>query len=51
MRYVLLAVLGQVASLEFTSKEYNEDLDYKMKLKSIQSKFIESIPEKKFLAV
>jgi len=39
---------GQVASLEFTSKEYNEDLDYKMKLKSIQSKFIESIPEKNF---
>jgi len=39
--------LGQVASLEF-SKEYNEDLDYKMKLKSIQSKFIESIPEKNF---
>jgi len=36
----------EVASLEFTSKEYNEDLDYKMKLKSIQSKFIESIPEK-----
>ncbi|MCU0535879.1 MAG: GAF domain-containing protein [Hydrococcus sp. Prado102] len=37
--------LGQVMSLELALKEDNEDLDYKMKLKSLQSQFIESISE------
>jgi light-regulated signal transduction histidine kinase (bacteriophytochrome) len=37
--------LGQVMSLELVAKEDNEDLDYKMSLKSIQSKFIEAIPQ------
>jgi light-regulated signal transduction histidine kinase (bacteriophytochrome) len=37
--------LGQVMSLEITAKEDNEDLDRKVKLKSIQSKFVESIPQ------
>jgi two-component system, chemotaxis family, sensor kinase Cph1 len=36
--------LGQVMSVELVAKEENQDLDYKMKLKSIQAKFIESIP-------
>ena len=36
--------LSQVMSLELASKEENEDLDYKIKLKSIQSQFIEAIP-------
>lgn len=35
--------LGQIMSFELAAKEENEDLDYKMKLKSIQSKFIDSI--------
>ncbi len=37
--------LGQVMSLELAAKEDNEDLDRKIKLKLIQSKFIESIPQ------
>lgn len=37
-------LLAQVMSLELASKENNEDLDYKIKLNLIQSKFIESIP-------
>lgn len=37
--------LSQVMSLELASKEENEDLDYKIKLKSIQSQFIEAIPQ------
>jgi len=37
--------LGQVMSLELVAKEDNEDLDYKMSLKSIQSKFIEALPQ------
>lgn len=37
--------LGQVVSWELVGKEDNEDLDYKMKLKSILSKFMESIPQ------
>ncbi|MUL36813.1 ATP-binding protein [Gloeocapsopsis dulcis] len=36
--------LGQVMSLELTNKEENEKLDYKIKLKTIQSKFIETMP-------
>ncbi len=37
--------LGQIMSLELAAKEDNEQLDYKMKIKSIQSKFIEAIPQ------
>jgi two-component system, chemotaxis family, sensor kinase Cph1 len=37
--------LGQVMSLELSGKEDNEDLDYKIKLKSLQSQFVESISE------
>ncbi|MFB2839612.1 ATP-binding protein [Floridanema evergladense] len=39
--------LGQVVSWELIGKEENEDLDYKIKLKSILSKFMESIPQNK----
>jgi len=35
--------LGQVMSLELTSKEANEDLDYKIFLKSVQSLLINSL--------
>lgn len=35
--------LGKVMSMQLVAKEENQDLDYKMKLKSIMSKFIESI--------
>ncbi|MEL6456841.1 MAG: ATP-binding protein [Cyanobacteria bacterium J06621_15] len=37
--------LGQIMSFELAAKEENEDLDYKMKLKSIQSRFIDSITQ------
>ncbi|XWK88558.1 MAG: ATP-binding protein [Phormidium sp.] len=37
--------LGQVVSWELQGKEDNEDLDYKMKLKSILARFMESIPQ------
>ncbi|MFB2898466.1 ATP-binding protein [Aerosakkonemataceae cyanobacterium BLCC-F50] len=37
--------LGQVVSWELRGKEDNEDLDYKIKLKSILSRFMESIPQ------
>jgi two-component system, chemotaxis family, sensor kinase Cph1 len=36
---------GQVMSLELATKEDNQDLDYKIKLKSIQSQFVESISQ------
>ncbi|PPS45094.1 ATP-binding protein [Chroococcidiopsis sp. TS-821] len=36
--------LGQVMSLELANKEENENLDYKIRLKSIQTKFIEAMP-------
>ena len=35
--------LGKVMSMHLVAKEENQDLDYKVKLKSILSKFIESI--------
>ena len=35
--------LGQVMSLELTSKEANEDLDYKIFLKSVQSQLINAL--------
>jgi light-regulated signal transduction histidine kinase (bacteriophytochrome) len=41
--------LGQIMSLELAAKEENEDLEYKIKLKSIQAKFIESIPQEENL--
>jgi light-regulated signal transduction histidine kinase (bacteriophytochrome) len=37
--------LGQVMSLELIAKETNQDLDYKMKLKSLQARFVEVIPQ------
>ncbi len=37
--------LGQIMSFELAAQEENEDLDYKMKLKSIQSRFIDSITQ------
>ncbi|MDJ0571059.1 MAG: ATP-binding protein [Pleurocapsa sp. MO_192.B19] len=37
--------LGQIASFELAAKECNQDLDYKMKLKSIQSQFVETISQ------
>ncbi|MBE9228627.1 GAF domain-containing protein [Phormidium sp. LEGE 05292] len=37
--------LGQVVSWELIAKEENEDLDYKMQLKSILTRFMESIPQ------
>jgi len=36
-------------SLELATKEENEDLDYKIKLKSIQSKFVEYISQEEIL--
>ena len=36
-------LIAQIASFELVAKEDNRDLDYKMKLKSIQSQFIETI--------
>ena len=38
-------LLGQIASFELANKEDKQDLDYKMKLKSIQSKFVEAISQ------
>ena len=35
--------LGQIMSLELAAKEDNEDLEYKLQLKSIQSNFVEAI--------
>jgi len=37
--------LGQVMSLELAAKEDNEGMDYKIKLNSILSKFVEIIPQ------
>ena len=37
--------LGQVMSLELASKEEHESLDYKIKIKSIQSQLMELIPQ------
>ena len=35
--------IGQIASFELSAKEENQDLDYKIELKSIQSQLIETI--------
>ena len=37
--------IGQIVSFELATKENNEDLDYRMKLKSIQSRFIQTISQ------
>ncbi len=37
--------MGQVVSFELAAKEDSQDLDYKMKLKSIQSQFVEAISQ------
>lgn len=40
--------LGQVMSLELATKEANEDWDYKLRLKSLQTKFIESLSQSEY---
>ncbi len=37
--------IGQIVSFELVAKEDNQDLDYKMKLKSMQSQFVEAISQ------
>ena len=37
--------IGQIVSFELAAKEDNQDLDYKMRLKSIQSQFVEIISQ------
>ena len=37
--------IGQIASFELAAKEANQDLEYKMKLKSIQSRFVSRISQ------
>ncbi len=37
--------IGQIASFELAAREENQDFDYKMKLKSIQSQFVETISQ------
>ena len=37
--------IGQIVSFELAAKEDNQDLDYKMKLKSIQSQFVKTISQ------
>lgn len=41
--------IGQIASFELSAKEDTQDLDYKIKLKSIQTRFIETISAAKDL--
>ncbi len=42
--------IGQIASFELAAREENQDFDYKMKLKSIQSQFVETISQAEDLA-
>ncbi len=42
-------LIGQIASFELKAKEDKQDLDYKMKLQSMQSQFIETISTAKDL--
>jgi len=42
--------LGQVMSLELTSKEANQDIDYQLKLKSIQTELIDSLSQSEDLS-
>ena len=37
--------IGQIVSFELAAKEENQDLDYKMKLKSIQSQFVKTMSQ------
>ena len=37
--------IGQIVSFELATKEDNENLDYRMKLKSIQSRFVKTISQ------
>lgn len=37
--------IGQITSVELSDKEKNQDLDYKIKLKSIQAQFVKSISQ------
>ncbi|HEY9643772.1 MAG TPA: GAF domain-containing protein, partial [Coleofasciculaceae cyanobacterium] len=45
----LCEFIGQVMSIELTTKEEHEDLDYKMFLKSLLSQFVESLSQSKHL--
>ena len=37
--------IGQVMSVELSNKEISEDLDYKMRLKSLQTQFVEALSQ------
>ena len=41
--------IGQVMSMELANKMANEDLDYRMALKSLQTSFVESLAQSKYL--
>lgn len=41
--------IGQVMSVELANKTANEDLDYKMALKSLQTSFVESLSQSEYL--
>ncbi len=43
--------IGQVISFELAAKEDNQDLDYKMNLKSIQSQFVKTIAQAEELEI
>lgn len=43
--------IGQIVSFELAAKEANQDLDYKIKLKSLQSQFIASIAQAEELKI
>lgn len=40
--------IGQVMSLELVNKEARIDLDYKIQLKSLQTKFVESLSQAEY---
>lgn len=41
--------IGQVMSVELANKEANEDSDYKMQLKSLQTQFVEELSQAEYL--
>ena len=43
--------IGQVVSFELAAKEENQDLDYQMKLKSIQTQFVETMSKAEDLEI
>ena len=43
--------IGQVVSFELAAKEENQNLDYKMKLKSLQSQFVKTISQAEELEI